>query len=252
MTGALVARLREVQLAVMLLTRLPAGRLHAPIPSLAAAAWAYPLIGLVTGATLWAGLAAGLALGFSPAISALAAVAAVALLTGGLHLDGLADLADGLGGGRDGPHALEIMRDSRIGSYGALALMLNLGLMTTALAQLGTDLRLADAMILGLGARLAMLGVLVALPAARDDGLGQQTRGAGARSLLPGGGLCAVLLILSGGGAMLLALAAMGAAAAWIAWAAQRRIGGQTGDVLGASVALSETAGLLALSLQAG
>ena len=121
------ARATEVQLALMLLTRLPAGRID-PAPTIAAAAWAFPLAGAVVGVLQALVLIAAIGLGLPMAMAAGLALAAGVLATGGLHEDGLADCADGFGGGRSPARKLEIMRDSRIGSYGALALILGLGL----------------------------------------------------------------------------------------------------------------------------
>ncbi|WP_327787100.1 adenosylcobinamide-GDP ribazoletransferase [Rhabdonatronobacter sediminivivens] len=240
-------RLQELQLAVMLLTRLPAGRLADPAPGLAAGAWAFPLVGLLPGAVLWAVLAGALALGLAPMGAALLGLGAAALLTGGLHHDGLADCADGLGGGRDRAHALEIMRDSRIGTYGVLALVFAIGLGAAALAQIGAGLGLAQALLIGVASRMAMLGAMWALPPARDDGLGQQVRGVAPGALLPGALLLAGLALWTGAGSLWV-LALMAASGALLARRAQRRLGGQTGDVLGAVQLASETAGWVALA----
>ena len=119
--------------ALALMTRLPA---RAPGARRAAAAWAWPLAGaLVAGL---AGLAAALALwlGLSAAVAAGLALAVQIALTGALHEDGLADCADGFWGGMERARRLEIMHDSRIGTYGVLALVLGLGLRWALLAGL--------------------------------------------------------------------------------------------------------------------
>lgn len=240
-------RIDEARLAVILLTRLPAGRLADPVPSLGAAAWAYPFAGLIVGAAGWAAQAAALALALAPDPAALIAVAVMALLTGGLHLDGLADLADGLGGGRDRAHALEIMRDSRIGTYGAVALILALGLQAAALAQFAAGTPLLALLLAGVASRLAMTAALHLLPQARADGLGKSAAGTHRGTLAPGA-LVGVGLTVALGAAGLIAVAAAAAMAALVAWRALRRLGGQTGDVLGAVQMIAETACLLALS----
>lgn len=237
----------EARLAVIMLTRLPVGRLADPVPSLAEAAWAYPLVGLIVGAAGWAAQAAVLALGLAPDPAALIAVAVMALLTGGLHLDGLADLADGLGGGRDRAHALEIMRDSRIGTYGAVALILAIGLQGAALAQFAAGAPLLAFLLTGVASRLAMTATLHLLPQARADGLGKSAGGTGRGTLLPGALVCAGLTVALGA-AGLIAVAAATVMAALVAWRAMRRLGGQTGDVLGAVQMIAETACLLVLS----
>jgi adenosylcobinamide-GDP ribazoletransferase len=240
-------RLREAQLALMLLTRLPAGQLSDPVPPLGQAAWAFPLVGLLTGVALWATHAAALALGLGALPSALLALAVTAWLTGGLHWDGLADCADGLGAGRDRSRALEIMRDSRIGSYGVLALLFALALSASALAQLDGAIPLPLALCLGVASRLAMVALLWALPPARSDGLGQQVAGIPATSLLPGLAALALLLPFTGlpGAALLAASAVM---ALVIGHQARKRLGGQTGDVLGATQVSAETLALLTLA----
>lgn len=240
-------RVDEARLALMLLTRLPVGRLADPAPTLAQAQWAYPPVGLVVGALGWAALQGALALGLDALAAALCALAAMALFTGGLHHDGLADFADAMSGGRDKAHRLAIMRDSRIGSHGALALMLALALGAAALGALGDALTLAAALLVSVASRLAMLGALVFLPPAREDGLGHGAAAASRLSLLPGALLVAGLAAAAGRAAPV-ALGAIGLAALAIALQARRRVGGQTGDVLGAVQIGSETAGWLALS----
>ena len=231
-------RLAEVQLAVLLLTRLPAGRIADPVPAMAAACWAYPLAGLYVGmiaalvltGVAWAGL--------PPAVSAGLALAAGALATGGLHEDGLADTADGFGGGRDRDHKLAIMRDSRIGSYGTLALMLTLGLRWSALATLvDQDAQLAAAAVvaIAMASRAALPVVLALLPPARSDGLGHAAsrppRVQAATAVAIGVLALALLLGFSAAVAIVIGLAVTLLVSARLAL---RQIGGQTGDVLGA------------------
>lgn len=247
MTAVLRRRLAEVQLALILLTRLPAGTLRPPIPSMVAARWAFPLVGLVVGVVAWASQYGALALGLGPMVAGLATVCVVVLVTGALHFDGLADFADGMGGGRDRAHCLEIMRDSRIGSYGVLALVLGVGLMVAGLARFHEGAPLAVFLLAAVGSRFVMSALLDRLPPARTDGLGQEAAGRSGGAWVPGalclGGLA--LWIGPGAGAALLA---MGAAAGLVGWLAVRRIGGQTGDVLGAAQMLAEIAAILALA----
>ncbi|THH38178.1 adenosylcobinamide-GDP ribazoletransferase [Aliishimia ponticola] len=240
-------RIHEARLAMMMLTRIPMGHLPDPAPRLAQAAWAYPLVGLVTGGIGWAVLHAALFMGLTPLLGALVALAAMVLSTGALHEDGLADCADGLGGGRDRDHCLEIMRDSRIGSYGVVALVFALSLKTVALAEIATGPALLALLFTGVFSRVLMLAALVWMPAARRDGLGHGAAGPAAGALVPGAVSGAVLAVLLGPPA-LGALIAMGLGAAAVAALAQRRIKGQTGDVLGTVQAVSETLGLVALT----
>jgi adenosylcobinamide-GDP ribazoletransferase len=244
-------RVEEARLALMLLTRLPAGRLADPAPTLAAARWAYPLVGLVVGGLAAAAQAGALALGFGPLVAALLALTVAALVTGALHLDGLADFADGIGGGRDRAHCLEIMRDSRIGSYGVIALVLALALAAAGLAELPEGAAPATLLLAATGSRLAMLVVLDRLPPARPDGLGRGASGSAPLAWVPGAVVVAVLSLWIGAGS-LPALAAMVVAAAVVARLAHRRIGGQTGDVLGATQVVAEVACILALTATPG
>ncbi|HSF93997.1 MAG TPA: adenosylcobinamide-GDP ribazoletransferase [Thermohalobaculum sp.] len=207
----------------------------------------FPAVGALIGAggaAVW--WLAGLVL--PPMLAAGLALAAILLLTGALHEDGLADCADGLGGGKGGAEALEIMRDSRIGSYGALALALSLGLRWAALAALAPGAG-ALALILAGGIGRAMMVPATALARyARTEGLGSMVAaGAGPREL--GVALAtALLLAVLGGGAGLAALAAAAAAAGLFLWFLVRRVGGYTGDGLGAIAQFGEIAVMLVLA----
>lgn len=240
------AILAEVQLALMLLTRLPAGHLSY-VPSMGQSAWAFPIIGMVVG-TIAAGVMTALT-GLDPILAAGLSVAATVLVTGGLHEDGLADLADGFGGGRDKARKLEIMRDSRIGSYGTLALILVLGLRVQALALVaGQGSAVWSLIAIEAASRAGLPLVLRILPAARADGLGhgaaQVSWGRVGTALMLG----LVSLTLIGGLAAVWIGATIALVVAVIAFLALRQIGGQTGDVLGAMQALSACAAWIVLS----
>lgn len=243
-------RLSEVRLAMMMLTRLPMGTIPQPVPSLTQARWAFPLAGLPIGLAMGLVLMAAPALGLSPLAAGFVALAVSALLTGGLHHDGLADFVDGMGG-RDVARRLEIMRDSRIGSYGVIALVLAMGLSASALASLPGS-ALAGILLVAVGSRFAILVLLDLLPPARPDGLGQmaaEARGAAPWQVWAPGAALALLLALMTGPAAPWGLAAMALATTVVALQARRLLGGQTGDVLGAAQLCSETAGVLALSM---
>lgn len=236
-------RADEARLAFMLLTRLPMGRMEFA-PPLAAAVWAYPLVGAVVGALV--GVVFSLAsVGLPPVAAALLAIGAGVLLTGAMHEDGLADLADGFGGGGTRERKLEIMRDSRIGSYGVIALVLVLGLRAETLAALpagGAVLRMV-----GLGAlsRALLPVIMFFLPPARADGLGQAAGSVVAKLPMLAGLALAVILALPFG---VLPAATMALVALALAILARQQIGGFTGDVLGAVQLLTETAGLCILA----
>lgn len=238
--------IRQLWLAAVLLTRLPLP--HLPKDAFAhgaRAVWAYPVVGVgIGGAGMLAGqLALGLGL---PAFGAAAlALGAMMVLTGAMHEDGLADVADGFWGGFTPARRLEIMRDSQIGSYGVLALLVVFALRLSAGAALliSAPVALIAAAVLSRG----MMPVLMhTLPHARGDGLshsvGRPAR-AGAVSAL---GLAAILAVLCLGTPALPALVLAVAVCAGMGLLARSKIGGQTGDVLGATQQLSEAAILLA------
>jgi adenosylcobinamide-GDP ribazoletransferase len=241
------ARLSEAAAALALLTRLPA-----PFADHSAghrAAWAWPLAGAAVGLIAAAAAEAGRAMGLPDGASGALALTAAALVTGGLHHDGLADMADGVGGGRDPARRLEIMRDSRVGSYGVLALVLVSLLAWSALtALLAAGSVWLPLVAAAMASRAAMAGVAAGLPFARTDGLARLTGRPAPTLALAAGGLAA-LAALSLGAAALAALALVTATAALVvARIAARRLGGQTGDVLGAAQQTAEAAGLLALA----
>ena len=238
-------RLADAQLAVILLTRVPFGRLPDPVPPLSAAAWAFPLagllVGLIAGAVIWAALA----LGLSPLVAGGLALGAQVMATGALHEDGLADICDGLWGGTTRERRLEIMRDSRIGSYGTVGLILTLGLRWLGLAALAEAQAMAAVIAVAMASRVAPVALMAWLPAARADGLGAQGRAVGTGSVLMAavlGGL-PMLLLPQGGAALVVAALAV----AVLALIARRKIGGQTGDVLGAGQQVAEIGLLLTL-----
>lgn len=242
----------EWKTAVAFLTRLPVRFAEAP-PPLAQAAWAFPLIGLVV-ALPPAGVLLGAAwLGLPHLVCALLAVMSGVLITGGLHEDGLADVADGFGGSGEKARKLEIMRDSRIGSYGVLALIFSIGLKVAALAGYPGPVLGGLALLGGaVFSRSLMPLMMRVMPPARDDGLGQ---GAGR----PSGFGVAVSLVLGLAGALVLPVMLAGPVAGagvlaaalvvplLLAVLAKRQIGGQTGDVLGAAQQVGEVAFLVSL-----
>lgn len=240
-------RLAEVQIAVMLLSRLPAGRLTGDAPSMAASVWAWPLVGALVGTVAAITYAGAIWLGLPPLVAALIGVAAMALATGAMHEDGLADLADGFGGGHDVARKLEIMRDSRIGTYGVLALVLSVALRAGAIAALPGDWAFAGFIALAMASRAGMAIWLWLLPPARSDGLGKGAGGVAVPSLITALALGQLGWLLAGGLHWLPVGLAVIAGTAVIAGLAKRQIGGQTGDVLGAAQQMGEISGWLAL-----
>ncbi len=254
----LVKHFHHLATALLWLTRLPVIRvLPGELPPLARTAWAFPLVGLIVGAIAALPLVAGLCLGMPAGIAALLAVGAAILITGGLHEDGLADFADSAGGTTH-DQRLAIMRDSRIGSDGVIGLAGVLGLRVSALAALaGQGAWPAAAALIGVAAasRAGMAAGLGLMPPARPDGLGRQagrtTRMRICIALFLGA-LALIFPVLAGDRPLwiwLVAVLAIAAAQLWLARNAMRRIGGQTGDVLGAMQQVGEAAGLVALTL---
>ncbi|MDX7952310.1 adenosylcobinamide-GDP ribazoletransferase [Lichenihabitans sp. Uapishka_5] len=251
-------RIGQVLGAARFLSRLPLPETAAPLPSLAVTLRAAPVAGLLiaAGPALVLVLAARFGLP-SLAVAALA-IAALVVVTGGLHEDGLADVADGFGGGRTVTRKLAIMRDSRIGSYGALALGLALVLRVAALQGLIGRVGPGAAALVFLGAaawsRGLMLLPLDLLPPARADGLGQAAGADGPSGLaaaLLGAGLLGAALPACGcadGLQILAALLASAAAALGVTRLARHHIRGVTGDLVGAGQQAAEVTYLLVLS----
>jgi adenosylcobinamide-GDP ribazoletransferase len=237
-------RTDAVRLAFMLLSRLPAGRIEGAAPGMAASSWAWPLVGVAIGAIMALACGIGLWLSLPPLMAALLALAAGALTTGAMHEDGLADLADGFGGGRDRQRKLEIMRDSRIGSYGVVALILALTFRVTGITTLA-EAGSAAAALIGIAAasRAVLPAALVLMPAARSDGLGRAAAGDDPAPVLIAAGIGFLCLLPLGFGTAILAAFAMALAALILAGIAMRQIGGQTGDVMGAMQQVAEIAG---------
>lgn len=210
----------------------------------------FPLAGLVVG--LIGALAFWLAsaLGLGPWPAGALAVAATALATGALHEDGLGDTADGFGGGDDAGRKLEIMRDSRLGSYGGLALILSVLLRVAALAALADpDVAGAALVAAHVASRGALPAVMAAAPAARPDGLAASIGAARRPDLWLALGLTALLVVLAlglRGGFFVLALVLLAGAA--VVRLARRQIGGITGDVLGAIQQAAEATALLTVA----
>jgi adenosylcobinamide-GDP ribazoletransferase len=238
----------EFAVATSLLTRLPVGA-GPPAPgAVAAAGWAFPLVGAGIGALGALAFLVAELLGCGSAAAALLAVTSGLAVTGAFHEDGLADTADGFGGGHDREAKLAIMRDSRHGTFGIIAIVLSIGLRAAALGSIGEPIHAALALIAAHAASRGALPLLMRLmEPARPDGLGAT---AGRPSLT----VAIVAAVLGAGvalallgplrGAITLGLA--GVAVAPAAVLAQRQIGGYTGDVLGFFQQIGEIIMLLA------
>lgn len=230
------------------------------LPDFTRAAWAIPLVGVLIGLTgAIIGFAAYLA-GISMLIAATLTVGALVMTTGAFHEDGLADCADGFWGGATRERRLEIMKDSRVGTFGAAAVTLSLALRIFALAELFRLVGpMALVLVIGIAALsrpLALLPVLMLSPA-QGSGLAAGVPMPGVLGL--GVAVVIGLAVLSVGalsldllpGVFLTLGAALGVLALGMALA-QRKIGGYTGDVLGACQQLIEMSLLIGLSAVAG
>jgi adenosylcobinamide-GDP ribazoletransferase len=235
-------------LAARYLTILPLGRGPAEVDASAlgrAVPW-FPVVGLGLGAGI-AALDWGAQRAFPAGLAALLSVTAWKWLTGGLHLDGLADCLDGLQG-RDPADRLRIMSDSRIGAFGAMGLILFLLLESAAVAALAGPLRAPALLVVPAIGRATPALLASLLSAARPEGQGARFRaavGIGATGVGLAIATAAALLALALAG--LAAVAAGLAAALAVGFLAARRLGGITGDVLGAGIETAELAALLAV-----
>ena len=227
---------RDIVTAIRFLTRIPIGRESELRTELAAAAWAFPFVGALLGVIGGAAFAAAIAIGLPTFLAALIALAAVVLATGALHEDGLADTADGLGGGSTPDARLKIMRDSRIGAFGTLALIFSILVKAGALAALADWLSVALAFIAAASLSRGVLPwLMMQLPLASETGVaaasGTPSRKSAAVAAIAGG----VLAIVCLGPTMGLLASALAALAAWVgSHLARRYLGGYNGDVLGA------------------
>ncbi|MBR0906200.1 adenosylcobinamide-GDP ribazoletransferase [Bradyrhizobium liaoningense] len=246
----------DLRMAASFVTILPvASSKPAGDGAIARATWALPVAGLLVG--LAGALVYKIAsrFGLTPNLAALLALATTALITGALHEDGLADTADGLGGGRTRERKLEIMRDSRIGTYGASALILSFGLRWGALAAIANPFAVMLALCAAhTAARAGVPAFMSLVPPARPDGLSAGAGSPPGRSVAIAFALGTFVLALAlGPGKALAALILLTLAGLILARLAVRQIGGQTGDILGAFEQTGEILILLvAASFQMG
>jgi adenosylcobinamide-GDP ribazoletransferase len=241
--------LQPVLAAFSFLTRLPVPSVTLRDEDLGRSVAFYPLVGLALGLGA-GGLTTVLAGVTSPFLAAALGAGLLAALTGGLHLDGLADLFDGLGGGRgDRARILAIMRDGRIGAHGATALVLVLVAKVAAMAELASRGNWVALVLFPCLGRWAATPLVAFLPYARPEGIGRAFVGkTGAREVAIATGTAALVVGLTGGGLMIPALAAALVEGA-LGIAMARKLGGLTGDVYGAAIELGEVAVLTVATL---
>jgi adenosylcobinamide-GDP ribazoletransferase len=204
------------------------------------------VVGVIGAGVYWATATVGV-----PTLAAAGlAVAGTLLATGCLHEDGLADTADGFGGATSRERKLVIMGDSRIGAYGACALIMSLLLRVASIASLGDPLLVIPVLIAAHAAARSSMPLLMRfVPSARGDGLSADAGRPPLSAVVMAAVLGAIALglglgILPG----LIALLLIAGATAFMGWLCLRQIGGQTGDVLGALEQISEILILLVAS----
>ena len=242
----------DLKICLGVLTRLPVYIGASPEDfSIVGASRLFPIvgaiIGVIAGTVLWMGSWFDL----PSAVLALLALLTMTLVTGALHEDGLADTFDGLGGGITREQKLTIMRDSQIGSYGVMALLFSFGLRWAALSEItedGIDVALIVLIAVAAASRAALPAVMHYVPVAREDGLsagaGKPTFDRAITAVLIG---VAFLLFLLGFRTSIVALGLAVLVAGFFVYFVATRLGGQTGDVLGATQQISETTLLLAI-----
>ncbi len=240
--------LEEIRLALSFFTRLPVRAPAGMGPGqLANAARAFPIAGLAIGLIGSAIYLLAMELGLSGLLAALLAVAATVIAGGALHEDGLADFADMLGVGGDRARKLSVMRDSRIGSYGTLALGFAVAIKVGALVALGEPRLVAGALIASQVIGRAVLPVVMrSLPLARDSGLAANAGKPSNAGMYQALGLGLLIAAFAcGPGSALVSLVVGVVAAYLICEVARRQIGGYTGDVLGAAQEIAQLAILI-------
>ena len=254
----LLHRLADLGASLRFLSRLPVPQLGrvddtGALPQLPRAAAAFPLAGfLIALPAALTGLIASM-VGLPDLLTGLLVVAALVAPTGALHEDGLADSADGLVGGATVEKRLLIMKDSRIGTFAGLALVLSTLIRASAYGALFFHPAAGVFAVLGAGAlsRLAMISLWTALPNARPDGLAARLGQPDRSAVALGAGLSVLLLsslpVLVGVSQTLLGIALAGLAALAFGALARQKIGGQTGDILGATQVLAEATFLVGL-----
>jgi adenosylcobinamide-GDP ribazoletransferase len=243
--------LRQILLAIQFLTRLPVPQgLATTEAELGQAAAFFPFVGIIVGA-LTAGVYMLALRAVSVSVAVFVALAFAAFITSGFHEDGLADTFDGLGGGWTRERALEIMRDSRIGTYGALALIFLVLGKYTSLTELRPEVVWRWLIVAHAASRWTVLPLCRWLPYARPEGQGKLIAKQITSSALVLGSLTFLLtLLLFPWRTTLMVLAVTSGVTFVSGLYYKRRLGGITGDCLGATNQLTELALYLTAHVQ--
>jgi adenosylcobinamide-GDP ribazoletransferase len=250
LAGLLRDWIDDLRIAASLLTRVPMPHPDGALPAgLTRSQRAFPLVGALIGLLVGLVDVILLKLGVPSLAAAALALGASAALTGALHEDGLADVGDGFGGGRDRDAKLAIMRDSRLGTYGTVVLLVGFAARLAALASLPLAIAI-PALMVAHGVGRAAIPLLAAhMPFARVDGLGKNAGRPTQNDAIAAAAIGAILaLLLLPIGTALLALIVAALAVAAVAWLACRQIGGVTGDVFGAAEQVAEIAVLVVIA----
>jgi adenosylcobinamide-GDP ribazoletransferase len=238
--------LRGLRVAASFLTRVPLHR-DGEIDIAGSTPW-FPVVGLLIG-LVGGGVFALASEVLPPAVSAALALAVTALVTGAFHQDGLADIADAFGGGWDREQRLAILKDSRHGTYGVMALVLSTAVQFSTLASMTAAWGLAAVVAAHTLARSAVLGVLLTARPARPEGLGTDyATGLRRGVVLVGAGVGVGVTALVLGPWAALAVAAVTVTSISVVVLAHRKIGGISGDVLGATEQVAEGAVLVVVA----
>ncbi len=242
--------LYDPAVATVLLTRLPVPRLpEHTFTHQARAAWAFPLAGVLV--AIPSALVGWVLMVIGVPVIAVAGFVLLCqvVLTGAMHEDGLADTADGLWGGWTPERRLEIMKDSRIGAYGVIALVFGIGLRWIGLS-LVLETANIWAVVIAVAAlsRCGLAALMTLLPNARQSGLSQSVGRPGLTASVVSLGIGLGLALTTLGTVSLLPIVAAAFASAALAALAKAKIGGQTGDILGASQQVAEIVLLIGLA----
>ncbi|MER8441243.1 adenosylcobinamide-GDP ribazoletransferase [Mesorhizobium sp. M1312] len=242
--------LDDIALCLVFFTRLPLPVVDFRDRSLAAAIWSAPVTGLAVAVIGALAYAVGIWLGLAAGPAAALALAATLLTTGCMHEDGLSDVADGFGGGKTRDRKLEIMRDSRIGAYGACALGLSLLIRWSVISEFTGPVQVFAALIAAHAASRGLFGAFMhLLPPARSDGLSAEAGTVSAETAIAGAALGSVVLLTLGLGGAVAAFILLCLVFAAFRMLCLSQIGGQTGDTVGALQQFGEIAILLVASV---
>lgn len=245
-----LAKISDISASLGLLSRLPIPVNFAEAKARGAgAAWAFPIAGMLIALVVGCGARALLHFGVPAQVAAAIALGVQIVITGAMHEDGLADAADGLWGGWEKERRLEIMKDSRIGAYGVLALGLSLLIRWSALSAIFSAASVfAPLVAVAAVSRLPMLALMATLPNARGTGLSASVGQPSKDTLALGSVVTLVAAVVFAGWSFVPLFLFCAVATFVCARIALAKIGGQTGDILGATQQVVEMTALVTLA----